>query len=112
MSAIALYAKLYRKCFRDSLSMIGKNPWTLLLPAAILIARGWAGRLAFPFGIFGGILVMLATAALFSCYLYFLQDLVRGGRVAVSMDQLKTSLGAYLWSVVNVFFVVWIASFV
>ena len=108
MNALKVYLRLYRECVRRSMASIGKNPWTLLLPSAVLLAREWAGQLAAPLGIVGGILVSLATAALASSYLYFVGELVQGGRV--SLKELQRSFGAYLWSIVNVLFVVWIAS--
>ena len=110
MSALTVYLKLYGDCFRKAATAIGKNPWTLLLPSLVLFARAWAGQLAFSLGILGGIVVTLATAALFSSYLYFAGELVKGGRI--SGRDLQRSFRAHLWPVVNVFFVVWIATLV
>jgi hypothetical protein len=89
---------------------IASNGWTLLIPAAALFARGWVGRLLLPLGIVGGLLVMVATAAFLSSYLYFLGELVHGRRV--SARELKTSFGAHFWPLVNLYFVAWIASLV
>jgi hypothetical protein len=108
MQALTVYLRIYGKAFRDALAAIGRNPWTLLLGIAVLLVRDYSGRLAAPFGFLGGIVATLLTAAVFSCYLYFLRDLVYGGRV--SARQLQTSLGAYLWAIVNVYFVICIAS--
>jgi hypothetical protein len=108
MTALKVYLHLFAECFRKSLAAIARNPWTLLLPAVVLLAREWAGRFALGLGPLGGIAVAFASAALFSSYLHFVGELVQGGRVAGS--DLRRSFGAYLWPVVNVFFVVWIAS--
>ncbi len=108
MSALTVYLQLYADCFKRALRAIGRNPWTLLLPAVILLARAWAGRLLLPLGLVGGFVVALASAALASSYLYFLGDLVQGGRAPLS--SLRRSLTTYLWPVVNVFFVLWVAS--
>ena len=108
MSVVSTYLELYAGCMRKALGAVARNAWTLILPAAILAAREWAGRLAAPLGMAGGIAVGLATAALFSCYLYFVGELSRGGRVA--LKELGRSFGAYFWSVVNLLFVFWIAS--
>lgn len=108
MSVLKVYLRLYADCFRRALAAIGKNPWTLLLPGVVLFARAWLAPLAYGLGILGGIAVTLATAALFSSYLHFAGELVSGGRVGGK--DLQRSFGAYLWPVVNVFFVVWIAS--
>ena len=108
MTALKVYLHLYAECIRKALVAIGKNPWTLLLPGLVLFARAWAARLAYTLGMLGGIVVTLATAALFSSYLHFVSELVQGGRI--SGRDLQRSFGAYLWPVVNVFFVVWVAS--
>ncbi len=108
MTSLKVYLHLYAECIRKSFTAIGKNPWTLLLPGLILFVRAWAAQLAYTLGMLGGIVVTLATAALFSSYLHFASELVQGGRV--SGRDLQRSFGAYLWPVVNVFFVVWLAS--
>jgi hypothetical protein len=108
MTALKVYLHLYSECFRKAFAAIAKNPWTLLLPGVVLFAREWASRLAYSLGMLAGIVVTLATAALFSSYLYFVGELVQGGRI--SGRDLQRSFAAYLWPVVNVFFVVWITS--
>ena len=108
MTALKVYLRLYAECIRNAFAAIRKNPWTLLLPGLVLFARAWAARLAYTLGMLGGIVVTLATAALFSSYLHFVGELVQGGRI--SGRDLQRSFGAYLWPVVNVFFVSWLAS--
>ncbi|MFL5271684.1 MAG: hypothetical protein ACJ79E_06440 [Anaeromyxobacteraceae bacterium] len=110
MTALKVYLHLYAECFRKAFAAIARNPWTLLLPAVVLFVREWAARLAYSLGMLAGIVVTLATAALFSSYLHFLGEQVQGGRV--SGRTLQQSFGTYFWPVVNVFFVVWIASLV
>jgi hypothetical protein len=110
VDVVQVYLQLYADAFRKALLAIRKNAWTVLLPALLLIARDWVGRAAQPLGMIGGILGMLAAAALSSCYLYFLGELARGSRV--SLKEVGSSLGAYLWSIVNVYFVVWLAALV
>jgi hypothetical protein len=110
MKALTVYLELYAGCARKAFAAIARSPWTLVLPGAVLVGREWAGRLAYALGPFGGIVVTLATAALFSSYLHFLGELVQGGRV--SGRTLQQSFGTHFWPVVNVFFVVWIASLV
>jgi hypothetical protein len=108
MTALKVYLHLYAECFRKAFAAIAKNPWTLLLPALVLFVREGVARLAYTLGMLGGIVVTFATAALFSSYLHFVGELVQGGRIG--RTDLKRSFGAFLWPVVNVFFVVWIAS--
>ena len=108
MTPLKVYLQLYAQCIGKAAAAIGRNSWTLLLPGLVLLARDWAGRLAYALGPLGGIAVTLVTAALFSSYLHFVSDLVQGART--SGRDLRRSFGAYFWPVVNVFFVVWIAS--
>ncbi len=108
MNVLRVYLQLYAECFRKALSAIGKNAWTLLLPGVVLVLRGVAAQLSYRLGLLGGIVMAFANAALFSSYLYFVGELVGGGRV--STKELKRSVGAYLWSIVNVFFVFWVAT--
>jgi hypothetical protein len=74
------------------------------------LAWGFAVALAAPFGILGGLLLGLVSAALGSCYLYFLGELV--GNAKVKVAEVGKSIRAYFWSVLNVLFVYWIASLV
>jgi hypothetical protein len=63
--------------------------------------------LAVPMGIpFLGAIIL---SGLLSCYLYFLGEVVGGSRV--SLRELGPSVGKYLWSVLAVLFVLWVAQF-
>src|SRR5215216_4165448 len=110
MKVLKVYLRLYADCFRKAFAAIGKNAWTLLLPVAVSFAVHYAGLLAARLGVLAGILMTLATAALFSSYLYFVRELVLSARV--SLKELRNSIGAFFWSIMNVFFVIWIASWV
>jgi hypothetical protein len=107
MKVLKVYLAIYGGCFQRSLKAIGRNAWTLLLP---VVAVHYAAMLAARAGILGGLLMALASAALFSSYLYFVGELVQSGRV--SLNELRNSIGAYFWSIMNVFFVFWVASLV
>lgn len=112
MKVIAVYARIYGKAFTDALAAIGKNWWTILLPMALVVA--WTlftmvvGSALDPFS--GGLLVGLARSAALSIYCFFLGGLVANQKVG--LDQLRTSIGAYFWSWISIFFVLWIASLV
>jgi hypothetical protein len=108
VTALKVYLHLYAQCTRKAVAAIGRSPWTLLLPGLVLLARDGVAVLAGALGPLGGIAVTLMTAALFSSYLHFVAELVQGGRA--SGRDLQRSFGAYFWPVVNVFFVVWLAS--
>jgi hypothetical protein len=115
MNILVVYARLYWECLRKAILGIRKSPWTLLLPVALLIAYVLAQnllgslRLGGGFGFVAGILMVFVQAALISCYLYFVGEVVSQSRVRVS--EFGRSIGTYLWSVVNLGFVLWVASF-
>ncbi|MDX2010578.1 MAG: hypothetical protein SFW67_10325 [Myxococcaceae bacterium] len=112
MNIVAVYARIYAKAFTDALAAIAKNPWTLLLPMGIAVA--WVllgtlvGSLLDPYS--GGFLIGLARSAALSIYCFFLGGLVANQKVG--LDQLKTSLGAYFWSWISIFFVLWVVDLV
>jgi len=109
VDAVIVYARLYAHCLIEALKGISKNLWTLILPIALLVAFGLVLRLLSPFGIIGGIAGAFILDGLLSCYLYFLAGVV--GRARVGVTDFRRSVGAYFWSIVNLNFVLWIASF-
>jgi hypothetical protein len=56
----------------------------------------------------GGLLLNIALIFLTSCYLYFLGGVV--AKQSVSLKDLKSAFLTYFWSVMNLGFVLWIAS--
>jgi hypothetical protein len=107
MNAVTIYLKLYAECVRKSYAGLIKAPWTFLLPLALGVGLQYLGLLLAPLGIIGGFLFSFATSAVFSCYLYFVGEVVAQSRV--SLSEFRTSIGKYFWSVLNVMFVFWIA---
>jgi hypothetical protein len=110
MNVAAIYARLYLDCARRALASIAKSPWTLLLPMGLSLVFGLAASLAGALGILGGFLIGAIVAALGSCYMYFLGELVANAKVTLA--EFGKSIGAYFWSVANVLFIYWIASYV
>lgn len=108
MKVLAVYARLYAECFAKALAGIAKNAWTLLLPIGLLAAFFGSLMLVAPFGWLGGIAVGLVVDALGSCYLYFVGEVVANTRV--TFGEFRKSVGAYFWSIMNLLFVWWIAS--
>ena len=109
MNVLMVYARLYGDCFRLSMNGLKKNPWTLLLPAVLSIAFDQSsvilGALRVPY--LPGLLLTLFMAALGSCYLYFVGEVVSHSKVSV--NEMGRSIGAYFWSLINLGFVLWIA---
>lgn len=112
MTLLSVYARLYAECLRRALSGIGKNPWTLLLPAVLVFAFGKLLLLmAVAIGsTLAGLLVGFLTAAAVSCYLYFLGRVLENSRARAR--EFSVALKAYFWSVLNILFVVWIAQLI
>src|SRR5476651_2119586 len=107
MNVAAIYSRLYLDCARRTLGSVAKSPWTLLLPMGLFLALQYAEIIVAPFGMLGGFIVGAILAALGSCYLYFLGELVANANVKPA--EFGKSIGAYFWSVANVLFVYWIA---
>ena len=111
MKVLTVYLRIYAGALRQAFTGIGKNAWTLLLPIGLLEANGLAtGLVIGALGRIGGFVVWIVWAAAASCYLYFLGEVVAKSRV--KLDEFGRSVGAYFWSVANLFFVYWIASLV
>lgn len=112
MKVIAVYARIYGKAFTDALAAIAKNWWTILLPMGLAVAwmllTSVLGSALEPYS--GGFLIGLARSAALSIYCFFLGGLVANQKVG--LDQLRTSIGAYFWSWISIFFVLWIAGLV
>jgi len=111
MNVFTVYLRIYADAFRQALTGIAKNAWTLLLPIALLEANEFLSRLVIlALGRLGQFVVWVVVAAAASCYLYFLGEVVAKSRV--KLDEFGRSVGAYFWSVANLFFVYWVASLV
>ncbi|MGZ6080759.1 MAG: hypothetical protein ACXWK4_08105, partial [Myxococcaceae bacterium] len=111
MKVLTVYLRIYADAFRQALTGIAKNAWTLLLPIALLEANGLAtGLVIGALGRLGQFVVWAVWAAAASCYLYFLGEVVAKSRV--KLDEFGRSVGAYFWSVANLFFVYWVATLV
>lgn len=105
---LLVYARLYGKCFKLALQGVAKNLWTLALPMALSGGFGLAAGMLGQLGFIGGFIIGLVLDAVLSCYLYF-----TGGTVALqkmTLSELKKSFLVYFWSVMGLFFVIWIGS--
>lgn len=107
---LLVYARIYGKAFVDAVVAIGRNLWTLILPMALLLAFLTLARLVSPLGIAGGFLLSLAMTAGCSIYTYFVAQVVAKNRVG--LGDLRTSIGAYFWTWMNLFFVLWIVDLI
>jgi hypothetical protein len=97
---------LYRDAARDAGRALRRHLWAIVLLPAYSIALGAVGSLVSPLGIVGGFLMYLALAACVSSFLAVVAGAVAHDRVRPS--DLVPSFSRYLWSIVNVVFVLWI----
>ncbi len=110
MGFVLVYLRLYARCFALAFAGIAKNAWTLVLPmglfAAYLLLSVPISRL----GPLAGIFLRLALYFGFSSYLYFAAGTVANQRV--DLADLKKSFLVYFWSLMGLFFVIWIAEII
>ena len=103
---LLVYARIYGTAFVDALAAIARNAWTLVLPIALIKTFFLLASLIAPMGFAGGILRSLAQSAAASVFTYFVAQVVAKNKVGLA--DLRTSIGAYFWTWINVFFGVWI----
>jgi hypothetical protein len=100
--------RVYGECLTRTFGPILKSPWVLLLPMAYGMASNTATMLLAPLGIVGGFILGFIAAALAASFLYMIDELV--SKNPIHLSELVTSVRRYLWPVMNVMFVFWIAS--
>ena len=107
MSWLTITLALYRRALRRAAELTLRN-WpvlgSLFVYAAVMSA---ATVLAAALGIVGGFLLSLVWAACVGSFLSLVEMIVRSGRV--TLDDFRRSAGVYVWDVVGVTFVLWIA---
>ena len=107
MSWLTITLALYGRTLRRAAELTLRN-WpvlgSLVVYAAVMSA---ATVLAAALGIVGGFLLSLVWAACVGSFLSLVEMIVRSGRV--TLDDFRRSAGVYLWDVVGVTFVLWIA---
>jgi len=107
VSWLTITLALYRRTLRRAAELTLRN-WpvlgSLFVYAAVMSA---ATVLAAALGIVGGFLLSLVWAACVGSFLSLVEMIVRSGRV--TLDDFRRSAGMYIWDVVGVTFVLWIA---
>jgi len=107
VSWLTITLALYRRTLRRAAELTLRN-WpvlgSLFVYAAVMSA---ATVLAAALGIVGGFLLSLVWAACVGSFLSLVEMIVRSGRV--TLDDFRRSAGVYIWDVVGVTFVLWIA---
>lgn len=107
MSWLVITLALYRRIFARAVRLTVSN-WPVLgalFVYGFVLNVTWA--LAPLLGIVGGFVVSLVWAGCVGSFLYLVEMMVRTSRV--TLEDFRRSAGAYIWDVVGVTFVVWIA---
>lgn len=107
MKVVKVYSALYLEAVAKTGEGLRRNAWTLLLPMLLTVGGMLAGMIVAPLGMIGGFVLGFVMAALTASYLYFLSEIVAGS--PVKLQELKQSFAPYLWSVINVLFIFFIA---
>jgi hypothetical protein len=101
------YPKLYARCFQLALKGIAKNVWILVLPMGLFLALQLLSVPLARLGPLAGMFIRLTEYFAFSSYLYFAAGTVANQRM--DLADLKKSFLVYFWSLMGLFFVIWIA---
>lgn len=104
------YLRLYARCFALAFKGIAKNAWTLVLPMGLFVAYLLLAVPISRLGPLAGIFLRLAMYFGFSSYLFFAAGIVANQRV--DLADLKKSFLAYFWSLMGLFFVLWIVEII
>jgi len=106
MSWVASTLALYQRAFRQAAVLSLRN-WPVLGTVFVYTTvMGASLVVAGALGILGGILLSLVWAACVGSFLYLVEMMIRTGRV--SLADFRRSMGAYLWDVVGVTFILWV----
>jgi hypothetical protein len=99
---------IYRRCAARSAVLLRQNwPVGLSLPAyALLLAV--ARSIAPAFGIIGGLIVALASSACISSFLFLIEQILHSGRA--TLGDFQRGFAVYLWEVIRISFLFWIAA--
>ncbi len=107
MSWLTVTLELYRRTFTRAATLTVRN-WPVF---AAVFVYGFVLELTLAvaplLGILGGFLLSLVWAGCVGSFLYLVEMIVRTSRV--TLEDFRRSAGAYVWDVVGVTFIVWIA---
>jgi hypothetical protein len=104
---LAVTLALYHRILRRAAELTVRN-WPVLGSLFVYaLVMSAALALAPALGLIGGFLLSFVWAACVGSFLYLVEMIVRTARV--TLDDFRRSAGAYLWDVVGVTFVLWIA---
>jgi len=99
---------IYRRCARRTVELLAHNLHLAGAVVAYAVAMAVVRMVAAPLGMIGGLLVTLAACACASSFLFLVEQVQRIGRA--NLYDFQRGFTAYLGEVVNIGFVLWIAT--
>lgn len=111
MSALQAALKLYSECGLRTVRALGRSLPALLALALYSIIIVALSSLMRPLGLAGGFVVGLFHAGCAGSYLYLVDEVICEDR-KLGFSDLTDSAGPYLWEVISVLFIFWIAEMI
>ena len=97
---------IYLYALRQSLGLLKKN-WRVIFAPLAYGAVLWAGgALLTPFGMIGGLLLVLVSDACMSSGLHLIENIVKTGKA--SFQDGMRGFGVHLWEIVQISFILWV----
>jgi len=97
---------IYRYALRQSLGLFKKNWRVIFAPLAYGTVLWMGGALLTPFGMIGGLLLVLAGDACMSSGLHLIENIVKTGKASFQ-DGIR-GFGVHLWEIVQISFILWV----
>ena len=106
---LSVTLSMYRKVFSRASILAAKN-WPVLLTVLAYTALHYAATMiAIRMGMAGGFLMGFVNALCAGSFLYLVEMIVRTSKV--SLEDLRSSIGQYLFDIIGVMFIFWILFF-
>ncbi|MEE9186351.1 MAG: hypothetical protein V3U81_04990, partial [Candidatus Binatia bacterium] len=97
---------IYRNTLKRSAELVAKNWGVVFAPLAYSLILSAAGVLLVPFGLIGGMLLLLVSDACMSSGLYLIENIVMSRKA--SLDDFFRGFTVYLWEIVLISFILWL----
>ena len=97
---------IYRNTLKRSAELVRENWGVVFAPLAYSLILSAAGALLLPFGLIGGMLLLLVSDACMSSGLYLIENIVKGRKT--SLDDFFRGFTVYLWEIVLISFILWL----
>jgi hypothetical protein len=106
MDLIKATLRIYRFALLQSAALLRKNWKVVFAPLVYGALLGAAGALLSPFGLIGGLLLVLAGDACMSSGLHIVENIVKAGRA--NFHDALSGFGVYLLEIVQISFILWV----